>query len=113
MDIMFQKTTESCIKPLSHQSGVLTAFPQRLKNCRMPRYALCKRQQRCANAVETHCNCLERHAAVFILSILKTNAAAWRFHSMLDSAFKLTKLELDHSLSFISIISCLTKINLN
>ena len=33
-------------KPMSHQSGVLTAFPQRLKNCRSSRCALCKRQQR-------------------------------------------------------------------
>jgi len=33
-----------CLKPLSHQSGVLTAFPQRLKN------ALCKR---CGNAVQS------------------------------------------------------------
>ena len=73
------------VKPLSHQSGVLTAFPQRLKNCRTPRCALCKRQQRRANALQTLCNRLERHAAAFILSMLKTNAAAWRFHSVLDS----------------------------
>ena len=46
---------------------------------------MCKRQQRCGNAVETLCNRLERHAAAFILSMLKTNAAAWRFHSVLDS----------------------------
>jgi len=31
------------------------------------------------------CNRLERHAAAFILSMLKTNAAAWRFHSVLHS----------------------------
>ena len=36
-------------KPLSHQSGVLTAF----KKCRTPRCALCKRQQRCVNAVQS------------------------------------------------------------
>jgi len=35
-------------------------------------------------AVETLCNRLERHAAAFILSMLKTNAAAWRFHSVFD-----------------------------
>jgi len=46
---------------------------------------LCERQQRCANAVEMLCNRLERHAAAFYLSILKTNAAAWRFHRVLDS----------------------------
>jgi len=43
---------------------------------------------RCANAsnaVETLCNRLERHAAAFTLSMLKTNAAAWRFHSVLDN----------------------------
>jgi len=51
----------------------------------MPRFALCKRQQRCANVVETLCNRIERHAAAFTLSMLKTNAAAWRFHSVLDS----------------------------
>jgi len=31
------------------------------------------------------CNRLERHAAAFTLSMLKTNAVAWRFHSVLDS----------------------------
>ena len=41
------------VKPLSHQSGVLTAFPQRFKKSRTPRCALCKRQQRCANAVQS------------------------------------------------------------
>jgi len=40
---------------------------------------------RCANAVETLCNRLKRHAVAFILSMLKTNAAAWRFNSVLDS----------------------------
>jgi len=35
--------------------------------------------------VQTLCNRLERHAAAFILSMLKTKAAAWRFHSVLDS----------------------------
>ena len=32
---------------------------------------------------------------------------------MVEVLFKLTKLELDHSLSFILKQSCLTKINLN
>jgi len=69
----------SFIKPMSHQSGVLTAFPQRLKIAE-------RRGARCANAsngVQTLCNRLERHVAAFILSMLKTNAAAWRFHSVL------------------------------
>jgi len=47
-----------------------------------------RRGARCANAnnaVQTLCNRLERHAAAFILSMLKTNAAAWRFRSVLDS----------------------------
>jgi len=68
-------------KPLSHQNGVLTAFTQLLKNAD-------RRGARCANAsnaLQTLCNLLERHAAAFILSMLKTNAAAWRFHSVLDS----------------------------
>ena len=73
-------------KPLSHQSGVLTAFPQRSKSCRSPRCALCSRQQHCGNAVKTLCNLLQRNAAALILNMLKTNAAAWRLHSVLDSA---------------------------
>ena len=47
-----------------------------------------RRGARCANAsnaVETLCNRLERHPAAFTLIMLKTNAAAWRFHSVLDS----------------------------
>jgi len=47
-----------------------------------------RRGARCANAsnaVQTLCNRLERHVASFILSMLKTNAAASRFHSVLDS----------------------------
>jgi len=43
---------------------------------------------RCANAsnaVETLCNRLELHETVFILSVLKTNTAAWRFQNVLDS----------------------------
>jgi len=47
---------------------------------------LCKRQQCHEKAVEALCNRLGRHAAVFILSMLKTNAAAWRLHSVLDRA---------------------------
>ena len=43
---------------------------------------LCKR---CGNAVEMLCNRQERHSVAFILSMLQTNAAAWRFHSVLDS----------------------------
>jgi len=31
---------------------------------------------------------LEGHAAAFILSMLKTNAAAWRFPSVLDSMWQ-------------------------
>ena len=42
---------------------------------------LCKR---CGNAVETLRNRIERRAAAFILGMLKTNAAAWRLHSVLD-----------------------------
>jgi len=40
---------------------------------------------RCGNAVETLCNRLERHAAAFILIMLRTNAAAWHLHSVIDS----------------------------
>jgi len=43
----------SSLKPLPHQSGVLTAFTQRSKNCRTPRCALCSRHQRCVRAVRT------------------------------------------------------------
>ena len=45
----------------------------------------CSRQQRCGSAVKTLCNRLERHAAAFILNMLKTNAGAWRLHSVLIS----------------------------
>jgi len=47
-----------------------------------------RRGARCANAsnaVQTLCNRIERHAAAFSLSMLKTNAAAWLFQSVLDS----------------------------
>jgi len=44
-----------------------------------------RRGARCANAVETLRSRLERHAAAFTLSMLKTNAAAWRFYGVLDS----------------------------
>jgi len=46
-----------------------------------------RRGARCvnaSNAVQTLCNRLERHAAAFILDMLKTNAAACRLHSVLD-----------------------------
>jgi len=39
----------------------------------------------CGNAVKTLCNCLERHAAAFILNMLKTNTMAWRLQRVLDS----------------------------
>ena len=74
------------VKPLSHQSGVLTAFPYRSKRCRSLRCALGSRQHRCEYAVKTLYNRLERHAAAFILNMFKTNATAWRLHSVLDSA---------------------------
>jgi len=73
---------------------VLTAFLQGSKSCRSLRFALCSRHQRCGNAVQSpstlwkRCedvgNHLARHAAAFILNMLKTNAAL-RLHSVLDS----------------------------
>jgi len=75
----------SSLKPLPHQSGVLTAFTQRSKNCRTPRCALCSRHQRCVRAVCALFNHIERHAAAFVLCMLKINAAAWHLHSVLDS----------------------------
>jgi len=47
-------------KTLSHQSCVLTAFPQRPKHCRSPRYTLCSRQQRCVRAVRALCHASPR-----------------------------------------------------
>jgi len=47
---------------------------------------MCCRQQRCVGAVCAQCYRIERHAAVFVLNMLKTNAAAWRLHSVLHSA---------------------------
>jgi len=38
------------------------------------------------NAVCALCNRIERHAAAFVLTMLKINSAAWRLHSVLDSA---------------------------
>jgi len=49
-----------------------------------------RRGARCAvtsNAVCALCNRLEHHAAG-VLSMLKINAAAWRLHSVLDSALR-------------------------
>jgi len=40
---------------------------------------------RAVQTLTTLCNRIERNAAAFILSMFKTNAAAWRFHSVLDS----------------------------
>ena len=67
------------LKPLSHQSGVLTAFPQRFKKKKQ------NAEVRDVQTPATLCNRLARNAAAFTLSMLKTNAAAWRFHSVLDS----------------------------
>ena len=53
--------TVTMAKLLSHPSGVLTAFSQRSKNCRSPRFALCSRQQRCVRDVCALCHRLERH----------------------------------------------------
>jgi len=61
------------------------SVPKAFKNLQNAEVRAVKRQQRRANAVETLCNRLERHAAAFTLSMLKTNAAAWRFHSVLNS----------------------------
>jgi len=44
------------LKPLSHQSGVLTAFPLRLKKKgRTPRCALCKRRGNAVQSPRTPC----------------------------------------------------------
>ena len=53
------------LKPLSRQSGVFTAFPQRSNNCTSPRCALCNR--------------IERHVVAFILNMLKINLAGLAF----------------------------------
>ena len=41
---------------------------------------------RCVRVGCALCNLLKHHAAAFIMNMLKINAAAWRLHSMLDSA---------------------------
>ena len=46
------------LKPLSHQSGVLTAFPQRLKKMQ-------NAEVRAVQTPATLCNRLERHVAAF------------------------------------------------
>ena len=72
--LMFRLWLFIMLKPLSHQSGVLTAL-KKLQNTKV----------RAVQTPATLCNHLERHAAAFTLSMLKTNAAAWRFHNVLDS----------------------------
>jgi len=56
-------------------------LPQRLKK-------LQNAEVRAVQTPATLCNRLERHAAAFTLSMLKTNAAAWRFHSVLDRTLR-------------------------
>jgi len=41
---------------------------------------------RAVQSPATLCNRRVRHAAEFVLSMLKINAAAWRLHRVLDSA---------------------------
>ena len=53
-----EHTCKETLKDLSHQSGVIAAFTQRYNK-------LCRRQQRCGNAVKTLCNRLEGNAAAF------------------------------------------------
>jgi len=55
----------------------LQRFPQRFKK-------LQNAEVRAVQTPATLCNRLDRHAAAFILGMLKTNAAAWRLHSVLD-----------------------------
>ena len=62
---------------------VRAASSQRSKE--LQNRALCSRQQRCGNAAKALCNRLERHAAAFILNMLKTNAVAWRLHIVFDN----------------------------
>jgi len=64
-------------KALSHQSGVLTAFPRRSQKLEIAE----------VRAVQSPLTLWKRyHSAVFILSMLKTNAADWPWHRVLDSA---------------------------
>jgi len=71
--------------------GTLNHCHTRVASLQRSHSVLKKAERRCAlcanasNAVETLCNRIERHAAAFTFSMLKTNAAAWRFHSVLDS----------------------------
>jgi len=77
---------EMIFKPCHTRAASSQCFHSVKKSCRSLRCALCSRQQHCVNVVKTLCNRLERHAAAFILNMLKTNAAAGRLHSMLDRA---------------------------
>jgi len=76
--ISVKQTRQSPVTPEWRPYSVHTAF----KNIAERRGARCANA---SNAVKTLCNRLERHAAAFILSMLKTNAAAWRTHSVLNS----------------------------
>jgi len=77
--IILEKTP---VTPEWRPYSVPTAFKKiaerRGARCANARNAVQTLWKRCAIA-------LERHAASFSLSMLKTNAAAWRFHSVLDS----------------------------
>jgi len=72
------RLSKTPVTPEWRPYSVPTAF-QKLAE---PRAARCANA---SNAMQTLCNRIERHAAAFIFSMLKTNAAAWRFHSVLDS----------------------------
>jgi len=71
------------LKPLSYQSGVLTAFYQRLKN------ADCRGVRCAANSIAVYalCNHIERHVVAFVFSMIKINAATWCLLSGLCERF--------------------------
>ena len=76
-NIIYSPINKTPVTPQWRPYSVPTAFKKIAEHCG----ACCGNA---SNAVETLCNHLESHAAAFILSMLKTNAAAWCFHSVLD-----------------------------
>ena len=84
--ILHKRPIVASLKPCHTRAESLQHFHSIQKSFRSPRCTLCSRQQCCGNAVKVLCNRQECHSVAFILNMLKTNAAAWRLHSVLDSA---------------------------
>jgi len=73
------------VTPEKRPYSVPTAFYK----CRSPRSALCSRQQRSVRAVQS----LRTACGAVCFDMLKTNAAGWRLHSVLDNISRLAQCQ--------------------